>query len=310
MKTNYILLLTFLSLSSFAQTKPLAIPQFLTHQKGVNDYWPCFSADGKDIVFSRRTPGSRWQLFRVAAHGSEPAIPFLNPSPDIGATRASTSLNGAIAFTGIDVKGTPSLWTTDSSGRNTEKIVVHDIVGGPVYPSWYANGKEVVTVAYQQEKGGILNHIELLSGKATAITDLKDIRCGMPDVSPDGSNIVFAGQKIDGDRNYDQTKNVLWVLNKTGQLSQQTKMQGRAPKWSPDGKYIAYESTEGGSDGKYAIFIIAADGQKFQRITAYEWDANHPVWSADGNKLAVSAVHPEDPGFTGIAILNLEDIKL
>jgi len=301
--------LAFLSLSSFAQTKTVSVPQFLTHQDGLHDYWPCFSADGKNIIFSRRPTNGRWQLFRIAIKNGQ-AIPFLNPSPDIGATRASNSLKGEIAFTGISANGMPSLWISDSTGTRVQQINVRHIVGGPVYPSWYANGQELVTVAYQQEKGGVLNHIELSSGSAKALTDLKTIRCGMPDVSPDGRSIVFAGQKIASNQHYDQTKNVLWILDKKGNLTQLVKTQGRAPKWSPDGKYIAYESTAGSSDGKYAIFIITADGKHSQRITDYKWEANHPVWSADGQTLVVSAVHPAHPGFTGIAILNLGGFKL
>lgn len=58
-------------------------------------------------------------------------------------------------------------------------------------------------------------------------------------------------------------------------------------------------------NGKYAIFITDAQGTYRHRITDYQYNANHPVWSPDGRKLVISAVQPDKPGQTCIALLNL-----
>ncbi|HTK33776.1 MAG TPA: hypothetical protein VL358_00645 [Caulobacteraceae bacterium] len=48
-------------------------PRLLTHE-GVN-YWPCFSPDGKTVLFARRDDGKDWSLFRVSSAGGD-AQPF------------------------------------------------------------------------------------------------------------------------------------------------------------------------------------------------------------------------------------------
>jgi WD40-like Beta Propeller Repeat len=49
---------------------------FLTMDPNATDYWPCFSPDGKTVLFSRtRDGGKTWELFVVPSSGGE-ARPF------------------------------------------------------------------------------------------------------------------------------------------------------------------------------------------------------------------------------------------
>jgi Tol biopolymer transport system component len=51
------------------------------------------------------------------------------------------------------------------------------------------------------------------------------------------------------------------------------------PRWSPDGKQIAFDSRrEGHSD----IFVISADGGTPRRLTNSPYDSETPAWSHDG----------------------------
>lgn len=295
-----IILFLLLSVGCFAQSEN--IPQFLTDQTGTRDYWPGFSKDGKTIIFSRLEKGEKWKLFQVLVSGGKATVFW---EGDVGATRASVSSGGLIAFTGIVPKENADLWIVNQDGKNGRKVSLHQHTGNPFYPSWYSDEKHLVLVDYQGEKGGNLIDVELSSGKTETITNPSEIRCGMPSVSPDGDVIVFAGQKPDGTDQYDQTKNAIWLLKKDKSLRQLSPGLGRAPSWSPDGKWVAYESTEGSPDGKYAIFIVSADGRQTRRICSYEWDANHPVWSHDGKTLVISARKPGSGPETRIALLKV-----
>ena len=65
----------------------------------------------------------------------------------------------------------------------------------------------------------------------------------------------------------------------------------RHPRWSPDGKWIAFESNRG---GKFQIYLIRADGGEAKELTSISTEAQQAVWSPDGKGLVfVSAVFPE-----------------
>ena len=86
-------------------------------------------------------------------------------------------------------------------------------------------------------------------------------------------------------------KNSIWLVNEAGDLRllEDRMMQGRTPAWSPDGKWIAFESNRGNSEGLYAIYVIKNDGTSLRRITPFELNANHPIWSPDGKEILFSS---------------------
>lgn len=304
--TKFVYIVFGLLLSNYNFGQSPSEPFVLTNKTGAADYWPGFLQDGKAIFFSRLEKGSRWKLYKVAVEGGEATVFW---EGGVGATRANKSASGRIAFTGLVPGQSPTLWVTDPEGKDGRKIELSGQQGSPSYPSWYAGEKQLAMVDYQGEKGGNLIRVDISSGKVETLTAPSVIRCGMPSVSPNGQEIVFAGQRPDGDKNYDQTKNSIWLLKKDKSLQKLSPGQGRAPTWSPDGKWIAYESTEGSSDGNYTIFLISADGKKLHRLCSYEWDANHPVWSPDGKTVVVSVKTKESGKETRIALLKVPDLK-
>lgn len=59
----------------------------------------------------------------------------------------------------------------------------------------------------------------------------------------------------------------------------------RTPRWSPDGKRIAFYSNR---DGRYQIWTINPDGSGLTRLTGFGQNVVYPVWSPDGTRLAVT----------------------
>ncbi|MCS7047279.1 MAG: S9 family peptidase, partial [Gemmataceae bacterium] len=89
----------------------------------------------------------------------------------------------------------------------------------------------------------------------------------------------------------------LWLVStdpkqagKTKQLTAAPKSD-RHPRWSPDGKYILFESNRSGTN---QLWIIPFDGGEPVQLTTLSTGASTGIWSRDGRQIAfVSAVWPE-----------------
>ena len=278
-------------------------PRFLTTNSSGEDYDSLFSPDGKAVLFSRTNDGTDYKLMSVPAAGGA-VTPFAQTALPVAATRASWSprKNGQIAFTGIAADGSASVWVMDGDGRNAHPVSATGLSNQIFYPSWYPDGKHLAVMDGAQL---VIKRIALTGGAAQVLTDHAKVLTGMPSVSPDGKWIVFAGQANQG-QPYNQLQNVIWLVNGSGALHtlERNPQQGRAPTWSPDGKRVTFESDRGSPDGRYAIFMINADGSGLVQVSDYALNANHSVWSADARHMTFSARDPKT-NLDGIAIIDL-----
>ena len=123
-------------------------------------------------------------------------------------------------------------------------------------------------------------------------------RVGEPQVSPDGHWVAFRAVKVDLKANT-RTPH-LWVVPMTGgeekQLTSGVSGEDR-PRWSPDGKHLAYISSQGGSAQVWIVDFDGAAGNltgEPRRVTSISTEADGELWSPDGqNILFVSSVYPD-----------------
>ncbi len=118
-------------------------------------------------------------------------------------------------------------------------------------------------------------------------------RVADPQISPDGKWVVYMQSKVDLEANKSTAH--LWLAAtekgaKAKQLTSDAKSD-RHPRWSPDGKFILFESSPMGSN---QLWIVGTDGAKPQRLTDLSTEASLGIWSRDGKQIAfMSAVWPE-----------------
>jgi Tol biopolymer transport system component len=193
------------------------------------------------------------------------------------------------------------------------------------YPTWYPDG---ATLAVYNNRA---HHPNALPIPRTSKMDLsgtvleqvlanKTIWAGFPSVNQTNSNLIaFAGQVVIPKGTYNQDKNYIWLTDtSTTPPTVRTlapgaptshfdpNYQGRAPWYSPDGKWIAFESNRFNSKGQYSIFIQIADGSSTAvRVTDPRWDAQHTKWYPNGTELVVSVLQSFSTTKRGIAKLDV-----
>jgi dipeptidyl aminopeptidase/acylaminoacyl peptidase len=129
-------------------------------------------------------------------------------------------------------------------------------------------------------------------------------RIGMPTLSPDGTWACAAVTGFDMDRNDSRTE--LWLFP-TGLGTPRAPARGKAikarrltggdkdgdPKWSPDGRFIAFTAKRK-DDEEPQLYLIAPDGGEATRLTRLAGGTSSPKWLADGKRIAlISWVWPD-----------------
>ncbi len=145
-------------------------------------------------------------------------------------------------------------------------------------------------VAQQNDAGN-----SSMSKRPMSVEDLFAFqRVGAPSISPDGRVVVYAVTEITDSKN-NKSVSRLWLAPSDGSLPARQLTNPSAkdsnPKWSPDGRWILFESTRSGSG---QIWAISPFGGEATQLTSISTDAATAVWSPDGRHVAfVSAVYPE-----------------
>ena len=114
-----------------------------------------------------------------------------------------------------------------------------------------------------------------------------------PRISPDGERVVYVRRSMDVMR--DAPTSRLWIVDTEGgeprPLTRGEVAEG-SPRWSPDGKKLAYVSTEAGSS---QIHVRWMDTGESSRLTQLTRSPGSLSWSPDGRWLAFTMLVPETP---------------
>jgi Tol biopolymer transport system component len=250
----------------------------------IGDYNPAFSPDGKWLAFARSPRWSTDDLYVMPLAGGEPKRLTFDNMTINGLTW--TPDGREIIFDSRRGGSSRHLWRVAVAGGTPERV---DTVGADVLsPALSPQGRRL---AYTQALDDInIWRIELdAAGRAKSQTELIASTFGDhgPDYSPDGSKIVFTSGR--------SGNNAIWVCESDGSKPRLLHSCGPyvtgTPRWSPDGRWIAFDSRScaPGADGNPDIYLISADGRQPVRLTTDPTEDVAPSWSRDGRWIYFSS---------------------
>jgi len=114
---------------------------------------------------------------------------------------------------------------------------------------------------------------------------------GSPQISPDGRTVAFTMSSTDWAQNRYDTE--IWLVREGEtpfQLTRTEKQSSVGPRWSPDGRWLAFLADRG---DKTQVWIIRPDGGEAQQVTHATEDIQDYRWAPDGHAIAYSMPDPQ-----------------
>lgn len=235
----------------------------LTHDKGLV-FSPSWSKDGSRLVYTSyasRMP----DLYMTALKGGGATRITKRPGLEIGAkfTPDGSGLISSASFDGIS-----RLVLFDLRGTILKKLTRSSSID--VSPSYSPDGSQI---AFCSNRGGgpQIYIMGADGGEAKRISFADSSYCTSPAWSPKGDKIVFVCRMAGFQ---------LFMSGPEGNSAVQLTFSGdnEDPSWSPDGRFIAFSSTNLGG-GKKAIGILSLLGGAPTRISQSKGNDSQPAWS-------------------------------
>jgi len=122
---------------------------------------------------------------------------------------------------------------------------------------------------------------------------------GDPRLSPDGRRVAYVVSRTDEEGNAYRT--AIWVAALDGSEEPRQFTSGErndgSPRWSPDGRWLAFVSNREGDDEKKAkgqLYVLPADGGEPRKLTDGKESVESLTWSPDSSRIAFARRVPDE----------------
>lgn len=102
---------------------------------------------------------------------------------------------------------------------------------------------------------------------------------GDPHLSPDGTRVAYTRRIIDEERQYRSHIYVYDLTERKERPWTQGQQSDRVPRWSPDGRYLAFLSKR---SCVYQCWLLDTSGGEAEQVTFVEKGVSDYIWSPDG----------------------------
>jgi eukaryotic-like serine/threonine-protein kinase len=250
-------------------------------------YNPAWSPDGGQIVYAEESitrpedrSGRLSRLWSVEVASGHTRL----VSKEDG-VQPHWSPNGQfIAYWAIDLDGDRDLWTIRASGGPPARITRDHFVDWN--PVWSPDGSWIY---FCSDRGGSMGvwrvPMKESTGEPRGAPEPIRTPTGYPahlSFSRDGRHMAFVQQLTTGHLNvvrFEPVREVL--LSEPKEIIQSSKGASR-PALSPDGKWLAYNSTEQEEE----LLVSSADGSGLRQLTNGGYRNRGPRWSPDSKQIA------------------------
>ncbi|MBT6767077.1 MAG: hypothetical protein HOA90_21290, partial [Prolixibacteraceae bacterium] len=187
-----------------------------------------------------------------------------------------------------------AIYTVPSTGGKAMQVSPDGL--GPNYPAWSPDGKRIYFRGYNKEVGSEILFVPSNGGKAikvpvqTSEDLMSTIPGGAHNISPDGKKILISTGTgmIENKAN---KSNLFTIILESGipvQLTSDRPFESYYPRWSPDGKWVAFYEGKNDINDFRAIYIIPSEGGKIRQITSKSDSIGRSAitFSPDGKNIA------------------------
>jgi TolB protein len=240
-----------------------------------------------DVLYRRVEESGRFPLpnhetdnpgFRMAVHrASDQVVEWVFDEPGMAASRISFAMRRN--------DGTKEVYIVDSDGENLTRLTSHGNVANS--PVWAPDNRRIAYMTYDND-GQRIYERNLETGETKRIEALRDGNYMTPTYYPDGENMVFSVHT--GSRSglftYDAARECC-LTNLT-----ESPADDFSPTISPDGRWMAFNSTRLGSAIPQVYVMEARAGARPELLSPYQYGQSSffsaPDWSPDGENIAFS----------------------
>ncbi len=252
---------------------------------------PNISPDAKSVAYtvttidqksSRRTS----RIWVAALDASRPPVPYTSPAASSAAPRWSPD-GQSLAFLSARDQQRPQIWILSRSGGEARRLT--NLENGASNIEWSPDSTHLVCLTRtgrEQNKNSDVRHythanykfndtgwfdekrshlvvVDARTGAAKQITDGNDWNDLDPHWSPDSAKIAFVSNRTGHEFDFDHNTDVWVVSANGGPLTKISDHEGpdRSPRWSPDGRRIAYLGAED-EEAQPLIYLAPSDGGK------------------------------------------------